>query len=72
MLLVQSYDADLSRVARHLQWSESKVQAAVNYAESFPGEIQEALSENDSVDLETLRHMAPQTADFVCRKRRKG
>jgi len=72
MLLVRTYNADVSRVARHLRWPERKVQAAINYAESFPEEIQEALAENDSMDFETLKHMAPQAADFVCRNRRKG
>ena len=72
MLLLRSYNADVSRVARHLRWPEPKVQAAINYAESFPEEIQGALSENDSADFETLKRMAPQAADIVCRKRRKG
>jgi uncharacterized protein (DUF433 family) len=72
MLRVRSYNTDVSRVARHLRWPERKVQAAINYAESFPEEIQEALSENDSVDFETLKHIAPQAADFVCRNRRNG
>ena len=58
MLLVRSYKADVSAVARHLQWPERKVQAAINYAKAFPEEIQEALSENDSVRFETLKRMA--------------
>jgi hypothetical protein len=72
MLLVRSYKADVSRVAGHLRWPEPKVQAAISYAEAFPEEIQEALSENDSVDFEILKRMAPQAADFICRKGRKG
>jgi len=72
ILLVRSYNADVSRVARHLRWPERKVQAAINYAGSFPEEIEEALAENESVDFKTLKHMAPQAADFVCRKGRKG
>ena len=73
MLLVRSYkEEDVSAVARHLKWPEVKVQAAINYAEAFPEEIQEALSENDSVDFETLKRMAPQAADLVYRKGRKG
>jgi hypothetical protein len=72
ILLVRSYIVDVSRVARHLRWPECKVQAAFNHARSFPEEIQEALAENESVDFKTLKHMAPQAADFVCRNRRKG
>ena len=64
MLLVQSHKGNLSAVARHLKWPESKVQAAVNYANAFPEEIENALSENAATDLEALRRMLPQTAEF--------
>ena len=72
ILLVRRYNVDVPRVARHLRWSERKVRAAINYAGSFPEEVQEALAENESVDFKTLKHMAPQAVDFVCRNRRKG
>src|SRR5579864_2611660 len=45
MLLVHSYKKDVSAVARHLQWPEVKVQAAVNYARAFSAEINDAISE---------------------------
>ena len=64
MLLVQSHKGNLSAVARHLKWPESKVQAAMNYAKAFPDEIENALSENAATDLEALRRMLPQTAEF--------
>jgi len=67
MLLLRNYKADARRVARHLQWPEQKVRAAINYAEAFPAEIEDALSENESVDLATLKRMAPQTVEFVVR-----
>jgi len=70
MLLLRGYKADAAQVARHLQWPELKVRAAINYAEAFPAEIAESLSENDSIDLTTLKRMAPQTVDFVDRKGR--
>jgi hypothetical protein len=72
MLLVRNYKADASRVARHLQWPELKVRAAMNYAEAFPAEIEEALSENESVNLATLKRMLPQTVEFADRKGRAG
>jgi len=72
MLLFRSYKGDVPAVAQHLRWPAGKVQAAINYAEAFPEEIQEALSDNDSVDFETLKRMAPQAVDFVWRKGRKG
>jgi hypothetical protein len=61
MLLFRSYKQDATAVARHLRWPEAKVQAAVNYAEAFPDEIQEAIVENDAVDFQALKRMLPQT-----------
>ena len=52
LLLVQSYKARVSAVARHLKWPEAKVQAAINYARAFPEEIESALSENAAIDFE--------------------
>jgi len=59
MFLLRSYKQDVVAVARHLRWPEAKVQAALNYAESFPEEIKEAMAENDSVDFEVLKRMLP-------------
>jgi hypothetical protein len=39
MLLVRSYKHDLTATGKHLQWPLAKVQAAANYAEAFPDEI---------------------------------
>jgi hypothetical protein len=68
MLLVRSYKGNVSAVARHLRWPEAKVRAAVNYAEVFPEEIEEATSENDSADFQTLKRMLPQATEFVAPK----
>ena len=68
MLLVRSYDEDLSAVAQHLRWPQAKVWAAVNYGEAFPKEIEEATSENDSTDFEALKRMLPQAVQFASRK----
>lgn len=72
LLLVQSYRADVSAVARHLKWPEAKVQAAINYAKAFRGEIEEALSENAGADFEALKRMLPQASEFVTRKSQKS
>jgi uncharacterized protein (DUF433 family) len=64
-LLARSYKGDPSAVARHLAWPESKVQAALHYAEAFPEEIQEALAENDTADFKALKRMLPQAIQFT-------
>ena len=68
MLLVRSYSGNVPAVTKHLRWPEAKVRAAVNYAEVFPEEIAEAMSENESADFETLKRMLPQAREFVSTK----
>jgi hypothetical protein len=72
LLLVQSYKADVSAVARHLKWPEARVQAAINYAKAFPEEIEGALSENAATDFEALKRMLPQATELVSRGAPKG
>jgi hypothetical protein len=45
MLLVQSYNNDLKAAAKHLQWPEANVQAAIKYNEAFADEIAQALDD---------------------------
>jgi len=68
MFLLRSYKGNIAAVAKHLRWPDAKVRAAVNYAEAFPEEIDEATAEHDSADLETLMRMLPQAATFASRK----
>ena len=68
MLLLRSYKDDVAAVARHLQWPKTKVLAAVHYAQAFAGEIEEAISENDAIDLEALKRMLPQATEFPAAK----
>src|SRR5271167_1637033 len=72
MLLVHSYKKNVSAVAGHLKWPEAKVQAAVNYAEAFPEEINEGIAENEATDFEMLKRMLPQAAEFVPKKAAKN
>ena len=72
MLLVRSYHADTFKVAQHLGWPENKVEAAINYADAFPYEIQEALAENNSLDFVKLKRMVPQATSFVSQKAKRS
>ncbi|MGA7379778.1 MAG: hypothetical protein WBX03_02915 [Terriglobales bacterium] len=71
MLLCRSYQQDASAVAKHLRWPEAKVQSAVNYAEAFPSEIEEAITENDATDFKALKRMLPQATAAVSKKAAK-
>jgi hypothetical protein len=68
MLLLRSYKGNVKDVAKHLNWPEAKVRAALNYAEAFPEEVNEAIAENDATDFDSLKRMLPQAVDFAVRK----
>jgi hypothetical protein len=68
VFLLRSHNGNVAAVAKHLRWPEAKVRAAVNYAEAFPEEINEAMAENDSADFDTLKRMLPQAVDSAPRK----
>ncbi|MBZ5658397.1 MAG: transcriptional regulator [Acidobacteriia bacterium] len=72
MLLVHSYKQSVSAVAGHLKWPEAKVQAAVNYAGAFPGEINARMAENEATNFETLKRMLPQAVEFVPKRTAKN
>jgi len=71
LLLLESYKSNIPAVAKHLHWPEPKVQAALNYAQAFPHEMESAISENAATDFEALKRMLPQAAEFVSAKPRK-
>jgi len=72
IFLLRSYSGSVAAVAKHLRWPEAKVRAAVNYAEAFREEIDEAIGENDSADFQTLKRMLPQAVDFASAKTNRG
>ena len=72
MLLVQSYKNDLAATAKHLQWPEAKVQAAVNYTEAFADEIAQVLDEYRAVDFVALKRLLPQAVEFSSAKTTKN
>lgn len=68
ILLVRGYRNDAGAVAKHLGWPKAKVLAAVNYADAFAEEIDEALAENDAATFTSIRRMLPQADEFVTGK----
>jgi hypothetical protein len=68
ILLVRSHKQNLTATAKHLHWPVLKLQAAVNYAEAFPDEIDEALAEYSAVDFTALKRMLPQAVEFTSGK----
>jgi len=72
VLLLRSYKQNIRAVAKHLQWPEGKVQAAINYAEAFPQEMEDALAEQGATDFGGLKRMLPGATRFSSRHGRKS
>ena len=70
--LVRAYKDDIVAVAKHLQWPEARIQAAVNYAEAFSEEIEQAISENVATDFDALKRMLPGATKLSSRLLRKS
>jgi hypothetical protein len=68
MQIVRSYKGDVAAAAKHLGWSQVKVQAAVHYAEAFSSEINEAIADNQATDFVALKQLLPQTVEFLPKK----
>ena len=64
MWIARSYEEDVEKTAAHLCMSPLKVKAALNYAQAFPDEIQEAVNEHHACDFDSLSRMLPQTEIF--------
>ncbi len=68
VLLLRSYNGETEAVAKHLHWPRAKVLAAQNYAEAHREEMEEALTENASMDFAAIRRMLPQAEAFKASK----
>lgn len=63
--LLRAHEDDMARTADYLDWPLFRVQAAVQYARAFPGEIEAAIEDNGSYDLEKLARLFPQLEVFM-------
>jgi uncharacterized protein (DUF433 family) len=68
--IARGYEEDVGKTAAHLCLSPLKVKAALNYAQAFPDEIQEAIQEHESCDFASLSRMLPQAEIFPSPKKK--
>lgn len=57
--ITRAYEGDSQQTAEHLEWPVFKVTAALNYAEAFAEEIQQAIEDNQSFDFKKLSRVLP-------------
>ncbi|MBC6477980.1 MAG: hypothetical protein GDA56_09515 [Hormoscilla sp. GM7CHS1pb] len=60
IMLAQNYDMNCEKVAQHLVRTLEWVQAAFNYAETYPEEINDAISSFQAIDYTALQQILPQ------------
>jgi uncharacterized protein (DUF433 family) len=60
----RAYGGDVEKTAAHFQRAAPQVQAALNYAEAFPEEIEAVIQDNDSYDFGRVSRMLPQARVF--------
>lgn len=58
--VAQGYGMDAEKTAAHFDWPTWKAQAAFNYYEAFPEEIDQAIADNRSMGYEKLKRLFPQ------------
>jgi len=58
--IVRSFGGSVEKAADHLERPPAMIQAAVNYAQAFPDEIEAAVQDNEAMDFEQLSRMLPQ------------
>jgi len=61
ILVALSYGLDPERTAQHFGWPARRVQAALNYYEAFPAEIDQAVEDNRAMTEVALKRLLPQT-----------
>lgn len=62
--VARQFGMDVAQVAAHLAWPEFRVQAALNYAAVYPGEMDAAIGDNAGCDFATLLRLLPQSTEF--------
>ncbi|VEP17602.1 conserved hypothetical protein [Hyella patelloides LEGE 07179] len=61
MMLADEYARDLVKIANHLQKPVTWLQAAFNYAEAYPEELNNAIADAWAINYTTIKRLLPQT-----------
>jgi len=60
ILVAQSYAMDPAQTAAHFGWPARRIQAALNYYEAFPVDIDQAIEDNHAMTETVLKRLLPQ------------
>lgn len=60
ILVAQSYAMDPAQTAAHFGWLARRIQAALNYYEAFPVDIDQAIEDSHAMTETVLKRLLPQ------------
>ncbi len=64
-MVARDYRGDAARMAAHLRWPLSRVQAALSYARDYADEVDAALADNDALDFAAVQRLLPHARPIV-------
>ena len=64
VVIARSYDMNTSKTAEHLSLPGYLIEAAFNYANAYPDEIEHLIQDNQSYDYDRLKVMLPSIETF--------
>lgn len=64
-MVARDYGGDAEKVAAHLRWPLSQVQAALTYAGDHADEIDAALADNDAMDFVAMQRLLPHAQRII-------
>lgn len=64
IVIARSYEMNVSRTAEHLSLPNYLVEAAINYTNAYPDEIEHLIQDNQSYDYDKLKSLLPQMEHF--------
>ena len=68
ILVGRSHEMDAARTAAHFGWPVRRIQAALNYHEAFPSEIDQAIEDNYAMTEVALKRLLPQMEVLTVQK----
>jgi hypothetical protein len=63
--IVREYDGNLAAAAQHLREPKSRIQAALDYAATYPDEIDRLIEDNLAITFEDIKRMIPNATQSI-------
>jgi uncharacterized protein (DUF433 family)/predicted DNA-binding protein len=65
IMTAENYDLDPEKTAAHFQFPVHKIQAALNYYEAYPEEIDRIIAENRAITFDDIKRVLPHAERII-------